>query len=119
MLEARVLDGAAIKHAIETRNGSAPAAFYAENALLRIVDKHNPPSRPRELVGKAAISEFWEDVCGREMQHEVDATVGNGDRIALTETCAYPDGTRVFCAAMIDIAEGHIVRQTMIQAWDE
>lgn len=119
MLEAKVVDSTAIKEAIETRDGRALAGFYAENALLRIVDKHNPPSRPRELVGKIAISEFWEDVCGREMEHEVDATVGNGNRIALTETCAYPDGTRVFCAAMIDIADGHIIRQTMIQAWDE
>jgi len=119
MLEAKALDGVAIKNAIETRDGPALAGFYAENAVLRIIDKHNPPSKPRELVGKAAISAFWDDVCSREMDHKVDATVANDKRIALTETCAYPDGTRVFCAAMIDISAGHIVHQTMIQAWDE
>lgn len=119
MLERKSVDGVAIQNAIETRNGHALAEFYAEDAVLRIIDKHNPPSRPRELAGKAAISEFWNDVCGREMEHKVDATVTQGNRISLTETCAYPDGTRVFCAAMIDIADGSIVRQTMVQAWDE
>jgi hypothetical protein len=119
MQEAKAVDGIAIKEAMETRDGHALAGFYAENAVLSIIDKHNPPSKPRELVGKAAISAFWNDVCSREMDHNIDATVADGNRIALTETCAYPDGTRVFCAAMIDIAGRHIVRQTMIQAWDE
>ncbi|UDF29046.1 UNVERIFIED_ORG: nuclear transport factor 2 family protein [Roseateles sp. XES5] len=119
MLEAKVVDAATLKNAIETRDGRALAAFYAEDASIRIIDKQNPPSRPRELAGKTAISAFWDDVCSRDMEHKVDATVDSGNRIALTETCAYPDGTRVFCAAMIDIADGHIVRQTMIQAWDE
>ncbi len=119
MAEAKGIDGAAIKNAIETRDGRALAGFYAENAVLRIIDKLNPPSRPRELAGKTAISEFWKDVCSREMEHRVDATVAEGNRISFTETCAYPDGTRVFCAAMIDVADGNIVRQTMIQAWDE
>lgn len=119
MLEAQAVDAAALKKAIETRDGRALAAFYAEDASIRIIDKQNPPSRPRELAGKIEIAAFWDDVCSREMEHKVDATVDTGNRIALTETCAYPDGTRVFCAAMIDVADGHIVRQTMIQAWDE
>lgn len=119
MLERNGVDGRAIQKAIETRDGQALSEFYSENAVLTIIDKHNPPSRPRELTGKAEISEFWNDVCSREMKHNVDATVTEGDRISLTETCAYPDGTRVFCAAMIDVSDGSIVRQTMIQAWDE
>lgn len=119
MGEARAVDGMAIKNAMETRDGHALAGFYADNAVISIIDRNNPPSRPRELAGKAAISAFWNDVCSREMEHKVDATVASGNRIALTETCAYPDGLRVFCAAMMDIADGRIVRQTMIQAWDE
>lgn len=119
MPEVKGVDGVAIKNAIETRDGQALAGFYAENAVLSIIDKNNPPSRPRELMGRAAISAFWDDVCSRDMHHDVDATVASSNRIALTERCAYPDGTRVFCAAMIDVAGGQIVRQTMIQAWDE
>ena len=33
MLEAKALDGMAIKNAIETRDGPALAGFYAENAV--------------------------------------------------------------------------------------
>ncbi|AOF88466.1 nuclear transport factor 2 family protein [Sinorhizobium sp. RAC02] len=119
MQQRKALDGVAIQNAIEKRDGHALAEFYAENAVLKIIDRNNPPSRPRELAGKAVISEFWNDVCGREMEHKVDAVVTEGSRISLTETCAYPDGTRVFCAAMIDVEGGKIARQTVIQAWDE
>ena len=30
----------------------------------------------------------------------------------------YPNGTRVFCAAVIELAGGKISRQTAVQAWD-
>jgi hypothetical protein len=30
----------------------------------------------------------------------------------------YPDGTRVFCAAMLELADGKISSQTIVQAWD-
>ena len=119
MQPSETVDGMAIQKAIEGRDGHALADFYADDAVLRIIDKHNPPSNPRELTGKVQIAEFWNDVCGREMQHKVEALVSEGSRISLTETCAYPDGTHVFCAAMIDIAGGKIARQTMIQACDE
>lgn len=119
MLEARTVDGAAIKNAIEARDEKALAGFYAQDAVLYIIDRNNPPSTPREVSGKAAIATYWNDVCGRDIEHKVNATVAEGDRIALTETCVYPDGARVFCAAMIDLDGGKIARQTVVQAWDE
>jgi hypothetical protein len=42
----------------------------------------------------------------------------DGDRLAFTQACAYPDGTRVFCSAMIELEQGKIARQTNVQAWD-
>jgi hypothetical protein len=44
--------------------------------------------------------------------------VADGERLAFTQACAYPDGTRVFCAAMIELAAGKISKQTVVQAWD-
>jgi hypothetical protein len=46
------------------------------------------------------------------------AGVADGDRLAFTQACAYPDGTRVFCSAMIELEAGKIARQTNVQAWD-
>ena len=108
-----------LKRAIEGRDGTALAGFYAGDAVVRIIDRDNPPSKPRELKGKAAIASFYEDVCGRNMSHKLENGIADGDRIAFTQSCAYPDGTKVFCSAMLELKDGKIARQTVVQAWDE
>ena len=115
----QAVNGAAIKQAIETRDGRTLSSFYADDALLRVIDRNNPPSRPREVRGKSAITTFWDDICGRAMTHKVDATIADGDSLAFTQACAYPDGMRVFCAAVAELKDGRIARQTIVQAWDE
>ena len=107
-----------LKRAIEGRDAKTLAGFYADDALLRIIDRDNPPSRPRELRGRPAIAAYYDDVCGRAMTHRIESGVANGEALAFTQACSYPDGTKVFCSAMLDIANGKIVRQTAVQAWD-
>lgn len=111
------IDIAALKRAIETRDARTMAGFYADDALLRIIDCDNPPSRPRELKGKGAIVSYYDDVCSR-LIHSMESGIADGERLAFTQACAYPDGTRVFCAAMIELAGGKISKQTVVQAWD-
>ena len=113
------VNGAAIKRAIEGRDGQMLAGFYADSAVVRVIDRNNPPSRPREVRGKSAISSFWDDICSRAMTHEVNFSVAEGDRLAFSQACAYPDGARVFCLAMIELKDGKIAQQTVVQAWDE
>ena len=109
---------AELKRAIEGRDAKALAALYADDALLRIIDHDNPPSKPREFKGRQAIAAYYDDVCGRAMSHHVEAGLTNGEALSFTQACTYPDGTKVFCAAMLDIKDGKIVRQTAVQAWD-
>jgi ketosteroid isomerase-like protein len=111
--------GASIKRAIEARDGHTLASFYADDAVLRIVDRNNPPSRPREVKGRAAIRTFWDDVCSRAMTHKVETSIAEGNRLAFTQACAYPDGAKVFCVAMLELKAGKIAKQTVVQAWDE
>lgn len=113
------LSGAAIKKAIEGRDGKTLAGFYANDAVVQVIDRNNPPSKPREVRGRGAIATFWDDICSRVMTHKVDITITEGDRMAFTQACAYPDGTKVFCAAVMDLRDGQIARQTVVQAWDE
>ena len=68
---------------------------------------------------RAAITTFWDDICSRAMTHKVDTTVSEGDRMVFTQDCTYPDGTRVFCIAALELKDGLIARQTVVQAWDE
>ena len=107
-----------LKAAIESRNAAGLIALYADDAVMRIIDRDNPPSRPRELKGRPAIAAFYDDVCSRAMTHKVENGVTDGRRLAFTQACAYPDGTRVFCSAMIETTDGRITRQTNVQAWD-
>jgi len=92
---------AGLKRAIEGRKALALAGFYADDAIVRVIDRDNPPSKPRNLAGKRAISAYFEDVCGRDMTHKVENGVAVGNRLAFTQSCAYPDGTKVFCSAMV------------------
>jgi len=109
---------AALKRAVEGRNAKALADMYADDAVLQVIDRDNPPSKPRRLKGKAAISGFFSDVCGRDMTHKIESGITAGNRLAFTQSCAYPDGTKVFCSAMLDLKGGKIAQQTVVQAWD-
>ncbi len=109
----------ALKQAIEHRDGMTLTSFYADNATVKLIDRNNPPSKPREIHGRIAIGEFWDELCSRAMTHKVSSIVSDGNKLAFTEDCAYPDGTKVFCEAMVELKNGKIARETVVQAWDE
>jgi len=119
LTKTQTVDGGAIKKAIEGRDGKLLSSFYNDDAVVRVIDRNNPPSKPREIRGRAAISTFWDDICSRAMTHKVDTTIANGDSLAFTQACSYPDGTKVFAAAVLELKNGRIARQTVVQAWDE
>jgi ketosteroid isomerase-like protein len=110
---------ASLKRAIEGRDAKALASFYDDDAVLQIIDRENPPSKPRQLKGLAEIAAYFDDVCGRAMTHRIDSGVADGNNLAFTQACAYPDGAKVFCAAMLELKDGKIIRQTAVQVWDE
>jgi SnoaL-like domain len=108
----------ALNRAIETRDSIAMREFYAEAARLRIIDRDHPPSRPQEIVGRSAIADYFDDVCGRTMTHKVEHSLTDGDLLAFTQNCTYPDGTHVYCSATAALKDNLIVTQTIVQAWD-
>jgi hypothetical protein len=109
---------AGLKRAIEGSNADAIGGFYADDAVMQVIDRDNPPSNPRKVEGKSAISAYFSDVCGRNMTHQIENGVAVGNRLAFTQSCAYPDGTKVFCSAMVVLKGGKIAHQTIVQAWD-
>jgi ketosteroid isomerase-like protein len=113
------IDLGALSRAIEERDASSQLALYADDAEVRIVDRNHPPRSPQVLRGKDAIREWIEDVCSRDMTHQVNDTVGGQSRIAFTEDCTYPDGTKVLCSASADVSDGRIARQLVVQVWDD
>ena len=112
-------DTEALRRGIEERDAGTLRGLYAPDAEMTVVDKNATPSRPQVLRGRTAIGDYLDETCGRDMTHRLERVVVSGDTAAFTQACAYPDGTRVLCLAMLDLRDGLIVRQTAIQAWDE
>jgi ketosteroid isomerase-like protein len=115
--EQTTFDVEALRRGIEERDAATLAALYADDAELSIVDSINSPSAPRILRG-SEIGAYLDDIAARDMAHSLDRVVVTGDHVAYLESCRYPDGTAVLCAAMLDLADGRISRQFGVQAWD-
>ena len=107
------------KRALEERDSTAQLALYAPDAEVTLIDRINTPSSPRVLHGPEEIRTWIQDVCERDMTHRVDMQVLGERGAAFTEACRYPDGTNVLCAAVLELRDGQIARQTGVQAWDE
>jgi ketosteroid isomerase-like protein len=109
----------ALRRGVEERDASTLLDLYAEDAELQIVDRSSPPSTPRILTGRSAIGAYLDEISSRDMTHELTRVVVTETSLAYVEQCRYPDGTRVLCMAVLDLAGGRIVRQVGVQAWDE
>jgi hypothetical protein len=113
------LDFEVLRRAHEERDPELAISLYADDAEVRIVDHTNPPSSPFVLHGKEQIAGYLRDGLSREMIHRVQNEVIGANRVAYNVACQYPEGSRVLCAAVLELHDGKIVREVSVQAWDE
>ena len=116
---ANVADVATLRRAIEQSEEATLVSLYTDDAVIRVVDRSRPPSKPTVLSGKSAIADYYKDVCSRAMTHKLDEIITGGDGVAFTEDCLYPDGMRVLSANLLTLRDGKIAHHTLVQAWDE
>ena len=107
-----------LREAFAQRDAVALAGLYADDAQVEIVDAQHQPKNPQRLRGRDAIRAHLDDVFARDMTHEVDILAVAGDALGYSLRCTYADGTRVVCAATAQLADGRIVRELGVQAWD-
>ncbi|GAB2979738.1 nuclear transport factor 2 family protein [Streptomyces pseudoechinosporeus] len=112
-------DTETLRRAIEGQNAEALLALYDDNADLRVVDRNTQPSHPKVMHGRDQISDMLNDVYSRDMTHKVEQCVVQGDHLAYTESCQYPDGVKVLASSMVELRNGKIVDQTLLQEWDD
>ena len=105
--------------AAEERDAGTQLSMYAPDATVTIVDKLTQPGSPHVRRTREEITQWLEDLCGRDMTHTVQHRVKDETGAAFTLACRYPDGTKVLCATVIELADDVIVRQVVVQAWDE
>jgi hypothetical protein len=104
--------------AIEARDADGVLAWYADDAILTLLDRDHPPAAPLVFAGIDAIGAYYRDVCGRNIEHEVRDAVSTPDGLAYTQHCRYPDGTAVVCVTVATVRGGKIRTQTASQVWD-
>jgi ketosteroid isomerase-like protein len=112
-------DAEALRRGIEERDAATLLGLYAEDAELQVVDRNDQPSSPKVIRGRAAIGEYFADVCGRDMTHKIRRLVVGDNNAAFVQACRYPSGAQVLCIAVVDLKDGLITRQSGVQAWDE
>ncbi|CAL9614531.1 hypothetical protein SUDANB121_05725 [Nocardiopsis dassonvillei] len=112
-------DADTYRRAIEETDADTLIAMFKDDAELEMFDKRTPPGSPAVLHGKDAIEPVVRELCGRDMTHEVLKVAVDGDHVAYTERCVYPDGSMVMSNTMLDLSDGAIAHQTTVQAWDE
>jgi hypothetical protein len=105
--------------AAEERDASTQLSMYGPEALVTIADRLTQPGSPRVLRGTEEIKGWIEDVAARDMTHSVEHRVSGESSAAFTLACRYPDGTNVLCATVIELEDGAITKQIVVQAWDE
>lgn len=114
------MDFESLKTAAEARDAEALAALYADDAVIRVMNKSTPPGSPHEVSGRRAIGEYLRDVYARDMTHGIESEVVGRERLSFIEACVYPDGTNVVSAIVAELNEnGLIQNQTSVEAWDE
>jgi hypothetical protein len=107
----RGLDFGALRQAIEQCDPDLILGFYAEEAILSIVNVNAQRSFPFELRGKAEIAKHLRAAFGQESSHRVEGEVVGEDRITFREACKYPDGGRVLVETTLEVRDGKILRQ--------
>jgi hypothetical protein len=105
--------------AAEERDAATQLSMYGQDAVVTINNKISQPGSPRVLRTREEIKAWLEDIHAREMTHSVRHRVHDESGAAYVEACQYPDGTNVVAATVIELDDGMISAQTVLEAWDE
>ena len=109
----------ALRTGYRERDAAKVMSVYAEDIESTIVNRNNPPARPLILRGHAQFRPMVEDICSREMTHEIVRMVAGEGALAYRVNCRYPDGCNVVGVYMAAVKEGRIVSETGVDCWDE
>jgi SnoaL-like domain len=105
--------------AAEDRDAATQLSMYGPDAVVTINNKISQPGAPSVLSTRKEIKAWLDDMYARDMTHKVQHRVQDETGAAYTQACRYPDGTNVICGTVIELDDGVISRQTVLEVWDE
>ena len=109
----------AFRRGYEEWDVEALLALYANEVELIQIDRDNPPSSPRVRQGKDVFKGMFEHCAAAGVKATVENAVAAEDRAAATVTCEFPGGRKVIANAILEIADGRIVRERDVAAGDQ
>lgn len=108
----------AFRAAVTRKDYDALERCYAEDAVVISYSERNRPSSADVLRGRQAIVAAYREA-PPDLEHELTDVVSGEDGFAFTLKCTYPTGELVLSAAICNLRDGLITRQTGVEAWDE
>lgn len=108
----------AFARGFETWDTEGLLDLYADDVELTQIDQDNPPSAPRVSHGKDILRGMFEYPAAAGVKATVEHLVPGPDRAAATITCTFPDGRAMVANTILDLQDGHIVRQHEVVAGD-
>ena len=108
----------AFRRGYEEWDIEALLGLYADDVVLVQIDRDNPPGAPRVRHGKETLRGMFEHCAAAGVKATVETAIADGDRGAATVTCAFPGGRKVAAHTMLELENGRIVRERLIQAGD-
>jgi hypothetical protein len=115
--EQAILD--AIRAGFRARDPALIAGVYHADVEFRVINRNNPPAKPLVLRGADAVRRMFDDLCSREMTHDVVRSVVGVGSIAYAIECRYPDGCQVVGLNVATVKDGRIVNELSVDCWDE
>lgn len=109
----------AIRKGYKNRDAAVLMSVYADDVEYTVVNRNNPPAKRLVLRGREAVKRMYEDLCAREMKHQVDRTIVSDGSIAWQTLCQYPDGCQVVALNIARVRNGRIVNEFSVDCWDE
>ncbi|MGH8945118.1 MAG: nuclear transport factor 2 family protein [Acidimicrobiia bacterium] len=108
-----------LRSSLENRDVEQLLGLYDRSATATVFNKHTPPSSPFQTSGWSEFETYIRDVCDRDLVHQVGNEVVGPKRVSYSETCTYPNGTKVVAANFLELNDGLITKQTVVETWDE
>jgi ketosteroid isomerase-like protein len=107
-----------LKRGYEEWDVEALLDLYAKDVELIQIDRDHPPSAPRTRRGKDVLRGMLEHCAAAGVKATVENPVADEQRAAATITCEFPGGRKVLANAILEIADGRVVRELDVLSGD-
>jgi ketosteroid isomerase-like protein len=107
-----------LKRGYEEWDVEALLDLYAEDVELIQIDRDHPPSAPRTRRGKDVLRGMLEHCAAAGVKATVENAVADEQRAAATITCEFPGARKVLANAVLEIADGRVVRELDVLSGD-